>query len=37
MKHYNKKDAIMTASRLKGKGLLPHIVKARKGLEPYEI
>lgn len=28
--YYNKKDAIMTASRLKGKRLLPHVVKVLK-------
>ena len=31
--YYNKKDAIMTASRLKGKGLLPHVVRVMKGMK----
>lgn len=37
IKYYTKKEAIATATRLKGKGLLPFVVKARKGLEPYKI
>ena len=34
IKYYAKKEAIATACRLKGKGLLPHVIKVWKGLEP---
>ena len=37
IKYYNKKDVITTAGRLKGKGKLPIVIKAWKGLEPYKI
>ena len=37
IKYYTKIEAIATASRLKGKGKLPHIIKVWKGLEPYKI
>ena len=37
IKYYNKKDAIMTAGRLKGKGKLPHVIKVWKKVKPPKI